>query len=98
MEDDPDYISYAYYVLIKFDKDIVNASEDMVEKLSKITIRVANHLSKTELRGINNPQNIRLFHNYMINLTNTTLTTYVTNILATYSNFLNLRGLYNTCK
>ena len=81
-------LSFAYYFDVHINSPILNTSEKSENKLSTFSIRIANHISPSELIGINNMNNVKIFHNYMINMYESSLSKYVNNIFRSYETLL----------
>ena len=86
--------SYAHYVEVECDVSNIQCSEKVENSIKTFKIRIANHISKSEFKTLQNMDNVKIYHNQMLDLCEEQFSIYVTNILNGYGNFIDTLSNY----
>lgn len=94
MDRDENEICFSQYFTVQLNYPITNVSSQLQNNLKIFKIRLANHINPNEIEAMNNSNNIKLFHQYMVDLYKDVFYNYTENIFKAYTNFIDVLSSY----
>lgn len=94
MNRDENEICFSQYFTVQLNYTINNVSSQLGKNLKEFKIRLANHINPNELDAIQNSNNVKLFHQYMVDLYKDVFCNYTENVFEAYTTFIDTLESY----